>query len=52
MKTDEKKKGAAGGLWLFVGAAFLVLIGAWIALIAIATKNKVEEVPVLRTPGE
>jgi hypothetical protein len=52
MKTDGKKKGAAGSLWFFVGAAFLVLIGAWVALITIASKNKVAEVPVMRAPGE
>lgn len=43
-------KSSGSRLWLWVGAAFLLQLGAWAAWLMIASRHKVEEVPVVRTP--
>ncbi|MDQ8203616.1 hypothetical protein [Pelagicoccus sp. SDUM812003] len=47
-KTESKAKGwKTLGVW--VTLAFVLLVGAWAALIAIASKNAPEPVPLERT---
>lgn len=41
----------ATGLWLWVGAAFLLLILAWAALFTVARSAKIEAVPLTTQGG-
>lgn len=41
-----------GGVWLFVGIAFLLLITAWTALIIIAQRHKPAEIPLPPPAGQ
>lgn len=48
--TLQKAGGSAWTLWLWVGAAFLVLVLAWSVMFTVAHSVKVESVP-LATKG-
>jgi hypothetical protein len=39
-------------LWLWVGLAFGLMIAAWVTFFAIASRHKVEEVPLQTQPKE
>jgi hypothetical protein len=44
--TLQKASGSAWTLWLWVGAAFLLLVLAWSVLFTVARSAKVESVPL------
>lgn len=44
--TLQKSGGSSWTLWLWVGAAFLLLLLAWSVLFALARSAKVESVPL------
>ncbi len=39
-------------IWIFVGLAFGLLLAAWVAFFVIASKQKVEEVPLQTRPAQ
>lgn len=39
-------------LWIWVGLAFGLLIAAWVTFFVIASKNRVEEVPLQSRPAQ
>lgn len=45
------KNGSSRSLWLWVGAAFLLLVLAWTALFTAARMSKVESVPLAARGG-
>jgi hypothetical protein len=46
MKTDSGDNTRSWQLWLWVGAAFLLLAAAWMTLIIIAIRNQPEPVRI------
>ncbi len=39
-------------LWLWVGLAFGILLAAWMTFFVVASKQKVEEVPLQTAPAQ
>ncbi len=50
MTADPRKPRSARSLWLWVILAFLVLLGAWTALVIIAKRNQAEKIE-LKSPA-
>ena len=44
-------KGRSGWLWVWVGGAFGVMLAAWAVLFTLASKHRVEDVPVITQPA-
>jgi hypothetical protein len=40
------------GLWIWVGLAFGLLIAAWVTFFVIASRHKIEEVPLQTQPAQ
>lgn len=51
-RTTRTNTEPSNAIWLWVGLAFGLLIAAWLTFFVIASKHKVEEVPLHTQPTQ